>query len=120
MIESAFRDIKSFVEVAPIFVWTKTHVKAHYTVCVLSYLINRTLTLRLHEFKGFGTSEVVSHERLYKELSQCMVDLIRIGNVDLSTYKITLPTEEQKELLERINLKELISDDIVNAAKSSL
>ncbi|MCP4754679.1 MAG: IS1634 family transposase, partial [Proteobacteria bacterium] len=68
VIESAFRDIKSFVEVAPIFVWTKTHIKAHYTVCVLSYLINRTLTLRLHEFKGFGTSEVVSHERLYKEL----------------------------------------------------
>lgn len=120
VIESAFRDIKSFVEVAPVFVWTKMHVKAHYTVCVLSYLINRTLTLRLHEHKGFRTSEVVSHERLYKKLSQCMVDLIRIRNMDLSTYKITLPTEEQKELLERINLKELISDDIVNASKSSL
>ncbi len=119
VIESAFRDIKSFVEVAPVFVWTKTHVKAHYTICVLSHLINRTLTLRLHEHKGFGTTEVVSHERLYKKLSRCMVDLIRIGNVDLSTYKTTLPTEEQKELLERINLKELISDDIVNSVKPS-
>ena len=49
VIESAFRDIKSFVEVAPVYVWTEAHVKAHYTVCVLSHLINRTLTLRLHD-----------------------------------------------------------------------
>ena len=34
VIESSFRDIKSFVEVAPVYVWKAEHVKAHYTICV--------------------------------------------------------------------------------------
>ena len=58
VIESAFRDIKSFVKVSPVCVWTEVHVKAHYTICVLSHLINRTLTLRLHENKGKMTTEI--------------------------------------------------------------
>ena len=64
VIEAAFRDIKSFVNVAPVYVWTEAHVKAHYTICVLSHLINRTLTLRLHEHKGNLTKDIVSHEKL--------------------------------------------------------
>jgi len=52
VIESAFRDIKSFVEVAPIYVWKDSHVKAHFTICVLAYLINRTITLKLHRNRG--------------------------------------------------------------------
>ncbi len=49
VIESVFRDIKSFMEIAPVHVWTQAHVKAHYTICVLSHLLNRILTLRLHK-----------------------------------------------------------------------
>jgi transposase len=64
IIESAFRDIKSFIEIEPVFVWTYLHVKAHYTTCVLSHLINRTLTNRLHKHKGNATKEIVSHEKL--------------------------------------------------------
>ena len=86
VIESAFRDIKSFVKVAPVWVWTEAHVKAHYTICVLSHLINRTLTLRLHKNKGKKTKEIVSHEKLYKKLSGCMIDYIKIENLGLSTY----------------------------------
>jgi transposase len=44
VIEAAFRDIKSFVDIRPVYVWTEAHVKAHYTLCVLAYLINRTLS----------------------------------------------------------------------------
>ena len=40
IIEDAFRDIKSFVEIAPVYVWLENHIKAHYTICVLAYLIN--------------------------------------------------------------------------------
>ncbi len=77
IIEAAFRDIKSFVEVSPVFVWTKARIKAHYTICVLSHLINRTLTLRLHKNSGDMTSETVSHEKLYAKLSGCMIDEIK-------------------------------------------
>jgi len=101
VIESAFRDIKSFVEVAPVYVWTEIHVKAHYTACVLSHLINRTLTLRLHEQEGKITRDVVSHEKLYAKLEDCKIDRIEVENAGLTTLNRTRPTSEQKEFDQR-------------------
>ena len=118
VIESAFRDIKSFVKVAPVWVWTEAHVKAHYTICVLSHLINRTLTLRLHKNKGRKTKEIVSHEKLYKKLSGCMIDYIKIENLGLSTYNYSYLDEEQQELLKRIDFQNLISKAFLNKIKS--
>lgn len=119
IIEAGFRDLKAFIEVAPIFVWQENHVKAHYSVCVLSHLINRTLTLCLHKHPGKQTSDVVSHEKLYKKLSPCQIDRIEIDNVGLSTYNMTRPTEEQKELLERVGFQSLLSNDVLNTARSA-
>ena len=120
IIESAFRDIKSFAEVSPVFVWTQQHVKAHYTICVLSYLINRTLTLRLHEQPGTLTSEVVSHEKLYTKLSGCMIDQIEVQSAGLSTFNVSAPSYEQKELLSRIKLKSLLQRDIIKKIRSRI
>jgi len=119
VIEAAFRDIKSFVQVAPVWVWTEAHVKAHYTICVLSHLLNRTLTLRLHEKKGDITEKIVSHEKLYEKLSGCMIDGIKIENMDLTTYNMSRPTAEQKELLDRVGMKHLLSSDIEKKVKAS-
>jgi len=118
VIEAAFRDIKSFVEVSPVFVWTEAHVKAHYTICVLSHLINRTLTLRLHKFIGNLTAGIVSHEKLYAILSGCMVDQIKIGNVGLSTYNMSETTDEQKELIDRIEFRNLLGDNVIKKARA--
>jgi len=117
VIEANFRDIKSFVEVDPVYVWTEAHVKAHYTICVLSNLINRTLTLRLHKNKGTITKNVVSHEKLYDKLSDCQIDYIDVENVHLSTYNMTRITNEQKELLKRIKLINLLSCKVVEKAR---
>ena len=65
VIESAFRDIKLSIDVPSDFVWSDKHVKAQYTICVLSYLINRTLTLKLHKKTGNITKDIVSHDKLY-------------------------------------------------------
>ena len=119
IIEAAFRDIKSFVEVSPFFVWTEAHVKAHYTICVLSYLINRTLTLRLHKDSGQVTSDIVSHEKLYAELSGCMIDQIEVKNVGLSTHNMSDANVEQKELLDRIGLKQLIRSNILKKIRAT-
>ena len=119
MIESAFRDLKSFVEVAPVYVWTEAHVKAHYSICVLSHLINRTLTLRLHEHKGNITRDVVSHEKLYAQLEDCKINRIEVENVHQVTLNRTRTTSEQIELVERVGLEYLLSCDIVEKVKSS-
>jgi len=118
VIESAFRDIKSFVEVRPVHVWTEAHVKAHYTCCVLSHLINRTLTMRLHEHEGTISKDIVAHERLYEELSDCQIDQIEVQNMDLSTYSMTRTTDAQEELLQRLGLTKLLASDIAKQATS--
>lgn len=120
VIESTFRDIKSFIEVAPVYVWTEVHVKAHYTICVLSHLINRTINLRLHEHMGDETKEIVSHEQLYKNLSGCQIDRIEVENVRLSTYNITRVSEEQIELLARLGLTKLLTQKVLEKVKASV
>jgi transposase len=113
IIESAFRNIKSFVEIEPVFVWTDLHVKAHYTICVLSYLINRTLTIRLHKHKGDVTRDILSHERLFEELSKCYIDRIEVENVQKSRYNLSRATKKQRELLQRLGLRDLLRDKIL-------
>ena len=108
VIEAAFRDIKSFVEVNPVYVWTEAHVKAHYTVCVLAYLIDRSLTLRLHKNKGKVTEDIVAHEKFYEELAGCSIDCILVKNTQQSGYGLTQPTPKQKELLRRTELEKLL------------
>lgn len=109
IIEEGFRDIKSFIQVAPVYVWTIAHVKGHYTACVLSYLMDRTLTLRLHENPGSLTSDVVTHKKLYEQLSSCQIDRIEVARMDHSATNLTRATKEQKELLARIGLKNLLN-----------
>ena len=109
VIESAFRDIKSFIEIKPVHVWTAAHVKAHYTCCVLAHLINRTLSLRLHLNPGAVSEDIISHERLYQELSDCQIDHIEVQNLSLSTYRRTRESPRQKELLERLGLQKLLA-----------
>ena len=48
-IEQAFKDVKSFIKIQPFNVWTPKHVKAHYTICILSYLLDITIANRLKE-----------------------------------------------------------------------
>ena len=99
------------MDVSPIYVWTEIHVNAHYTICVLSYLINRTLTLRLHENKGKITEEVVAHEAFYEELSGGTIDRILVKNIEQSGYCLAEPTSEQKELLWRTEIEAIFTCD---------
>lgn len=121
VIESAFRDIKSFVEVAPVYVWTDKHVKAHFTICLLAYLINRTITLRLHSNPGKVSKEIVAHEKLYEYLSSCQINHVSIKNKNINFYKMTSINEMQMELLQRMQLSHLSEGKILkkmNTAKS--
>jgi transposase len=119
-IESAFRDLKSFVDVKPVHVWTPVHVKAHYTCCVLAHLINRTLTLRLHLCPGDLTRAIVAHPKLYQTLAECQINRIEVDQLGLATYSMTRPTPEQKELMQRLGLTKLLSSDIVKKARSTM
>ena len=114
IIESCFRDIKSFVEIAPVYVWSKKHVEAHYTICVLSYLIDRTLTLLLHEKPGKESEDIVTHKRIYEELTECRWNRIKLVEGGQETYGLTQQTTRQRDFLERIEMTHLVSEPVVN------
>ncbi|MCD4652759.1 hypothetical protein K8T06_02370, partial [bacterium] len=118
VIESAFRDIKSFIEIEPICVYRDVHVKAYYTLCVLSYLINRT---RLKQNNGGHLSNaIVSHERLFDELSACKINCIEIQDVKLTRFNLTQITAEQNELLSRLELSSLLDRRLIMRINESV
>lgn len=49
LIENAFREMKSILKLRPWFVYKMEHVRAHYMICVLAYLLERLLDLALDE-----------------------------------------------------------------------
>ena len=120
VIEEAFKDIKSFVEIEPVLVWTQDHVKAHYTICVLSYLINRILTIRLHRNKGRASKEIVAYRRLLKESSKCKLDCIEIENIQQRKFNLTKSTAKQRELLQRVGLTNLLNRKILDKANKTM
>lgn len=113
IIEDAFRDIKSFLDVAPVYVWLEKHVKSHYTICVLAYLINRTISNLLKKNKGNLSEGVKTHMSVYQELMNCSVDEIYITNLDQSNYCLTELNKKQKEILQRLEAGSLSRGDIL-------
>lgn len=119
IIEDAFRDIKSFLEVAPVYVWLEKHVKAHYTICVLAYLINRTITNMLKKNDGDLSSDIKTHMSVYKELSCGSIDEVYIKNLDQSTYCLTELTKKQKEIMRRLKSGQLSKvEDLLKSFKA--
>ena len=48
-----------------------------------------------------------------------MIDRIEIENLGLFTYTMSRPTTEQEELLDRLNLKDLVSYDVMKRMRAS-
>lgn len=117
IIEASFRDIKSFVEIAPVHVWREEHVRAHYTICVLSHLIDRLLALSLKENPGKESKDIVSHQRLFEELEGCRLNEVEIPQLGYKTYSLTSPSIVQKDLLSRLGMGYLVGENTVRLLK---
>jgi len=107
-IESAFRDIKSFIDIVPINVWTEKHVKAHFTICVPAYFINRIICMKLHQNKGDLSKDIITHQSVYKALSECTIDNISINNAGIQGYKLSGINNQIKEIVNRLKMPEII------------
>lgn len=113
IIEDAFRDIKAFLEIAPVYVWLEKHIKAHYTICVLAYLINRTISNLLKENQGYLSEDVKTHLSVYEELKSCSVDKIYIKNLEQNNYCLTELNKKQKEILKRLGGTAIAKVDVL-------
>lgn len=105
LIEAAFREMKSVLKLRPWFVYKEEHVKAHYTLCVLAYFLERLLDLKLeeHHLKDEGWT-----------LPQLKEELEKIHRIDLSlagkthTVLQSIP-EKLRSLLTQMDLKKTLS-----------
>lgn len=106
-IEESFKILSNFVGVEPFYVHKDMHVKAHFTLCVLAYLIDVTI---LNKIRSSSKIENKSLERIFHELKKCRQDKIRLTE-SRTISKITQPNEEQKKILDVLDCKYLISPD---------
>ncbi|MBC8461596.1 MAG: IS1634 family transposase [Deltaproteobacteria bacterium] len=98
-VEDAFKNIKSFVKIRPFFVNKDEHVKAVYTICVLSYFINRYLSEQRKESEG---KDYLNSKQLYAPFKSCKLVTL-IETLAGITKKDIIPlSEEQRSILRDI------------------
>jgi len=103
-VERAFRNIKSFVKFSPVYVFKEEHVRAHYTICVLSYLLNISIVNQIKEAK---ISSFKSSTRIYEELSSCILAEFKASPKGKPVKKINSLTEDQKDILRSLKCEHL-------------
>jgi len=98
-VEDAFKHIKSFVKIRPFFVNTDEHVKAVYTICVLSYFINRYLSEKRRESEG---KDYLNSKQLYAPFESCKLVTLLETLAGITKKDIVPFTEEQKAIIGNI------------------
>ena len=111
-IEEAFRDVKSFIKFQPTFVYTDDHVRAHYTICILSYLLDVTVTNRLRQepIEGIG-----SVDKVHRILRGCEVGKLSVKGSDCSVLKLMPLTDEQKNVLKRFDCNYIVRGEFLKS-----
>ena len=99
-IEEAFKEVKSFLKFQPTFVYTNEHVRAHYTICVLSHLLDMTITNKLREKP---IDEVGSAREDHKTLSRCELGKVSVNGTNRSGLKLMSLSADQESIMELFN-----------------
>ena len=103
LIEQSFKVIKNMVKLRPVYLTMEERVKAHVTICMISYF----LLMEMENTLKSSQLELSSSEAL-EELSDCQVSKIKIENLDKQIRRLTTPTELQKKLVEVFDCKKLL------------
>jgi len=111
-VEEAFRNVKSFIKFQPVYVRKDVHVRAHYTICVLAYLLDITITNKLRKNK---IDEITSVQRVYQVMSKCSAGEINVRATEHRGKKIATPTNLQKRLLELFGCEYLVEEEYVKS-----
>jgi len=105
-VEDAFRDLKDFIQVEPLFHWKDERVKAHIFICILALLLQRYMEKKLLEAKID-----ISSERAIEKLKTIKVVVNKLNNLCLKY--VTTPTADLERLLRTfgiLRLPKILSD----------
>lgn len=99
-IERSFHQLKSFVDIRPLYHHNEERIKSHVGICILGYLLNITVMHLVRKKKDF---EELTAQSVYNYLRSCKLVELEAGSE--KRFKITTPTEEQ------IKLTRILADD---------
>ena len=99
-VEHAFRDIKNFLRIRPIYHREDLRVKGHVFICVLAYLLEKLLEKRLQQA---GLS--ITNQKALQKLKP--VHMVTYDLMGKSVSKITKISKEQKEIISALGIKEI-------------
>jgi len=111
-VEEGFREVKSFLKFQPTFVYTDEHVRAHYTICILSYLLDLTITNKLRENREESVSSV---NKVYRILERCEIGKLGLKGDESKILKLMSMTNTQKKIMEMFNCKYLGMNDYLKS-----
>lgn len=103
-IEDAFKNMKSFVKLRPFFVNTEEHVRAVFTICVLSYHTNKTLARMRKDKEG---KDYLNSNELYDPFRNSRLVTMKDPMTGRKSNKVIPPSRETKTLLRNLGLSGL-------------
>ncbi|MCP4108963.1 MAG: transposase [Desulfobacteraceae bacterium] len=74
-VEETFRILSDFVEIEPFYIYKPEHIKAHFTICVLSYLLDITILTRI---RNSDKTDNMDLHNIFHILSKCRQDIIQL------------------------------------------
>jgi transposase len=99
-VENAFREIKDFLKLRPIYHYSPQRVKGHVMVCVLAYLIEKLLEKSLKRANlTFSPREALDY------LSTLRLVENKISGQHL--FCVTAPSQEHRQILKSVSIKSL-------------
>ncbi len=106
-IEESFKILSNFVGIEPFYVYKTEHIKAHFTICVLSYLLDITILNKIRESDEVDNMDLHS---IFYSLRKCKQDNIQLDE-RTSVSRITQLTEKQKKILNVLDCTYLVSPE---------
>jgi transposase len=110
-IEQAFKDVKSFIKIQPFNVWEPKHVRAHYTICVLSYLLNITVTNRLRE----ANIDIRSSQKTYEILRDGIIGKMSFKSTGEESLNLMQLQSQQKMILELFECEGIVEKNYLKS-----
>jgi transposase len=102
-VEEAFCELKSYLEVRPVFHWRPDRVRNHVRICFLAYWLSARLGREWRTRQEVG--EVV---RILRELQSIRVGTVRAGDQHVATLLTEIPPN-LNEQLSKLNLLALFA-----------
>jgi transposase len=108
VVENAFRELKSFLDIRPIHVWTEAHVKAHFDIGIVAYFLNNYIYRQLCE-------SGISLRDFYEQLDEYAKASKLVAPSGIELFKLKPVAKSLKECFKTLKIPQTSSRQLHKA-----